>query len=148
MKVKFGDAEYNVANNYVDATIDHFNITIEKGEKSVDQVILDVQNAEEITTLDDEGEVMGVYRGYSEVVSIGTVDGSLISISLLNKDIKTQVDVLSETLAKVEHLQNVQEMMLDRVTTVVNILNNSQTVQDYAIEDLAAVVSDLIPQEG
>ncbi len=147
MKIRFDDAEYTLASSHVNVTPDHFQADVLKGEQTIDDLIDNVQGTEEIRVIDEDGSVMGVYRGYSEIIAIHTYDGIEVSVELQNKDIKSQINALTQALAKVEGIQSNQESMIVQVTEVANDLAVSQNVQDYAIEDLAEVVSDLVPEE-
>ena len=148
MRIKFGNAEYKLSDPHVNVSVDHFQCLIEKDDSTIDKIVDDVKNADEITTIDDEGEVTGVYHGYTEIISIYTYDGLLVNVELYNKDLVTQVEKLSVAVEKMEDLQKNQEQMIEQVAVVATSLSNSQVVQDHAIEDLAEVVSDIAPQEG
>lgn len=140
MKVKFKETMYEVIGNVINVMPDHFQATVKKEEHTIDEIIEDAVGNDVITTYDDEGELMGTYNGYKDLIAVCTMDGYNVSVELKNTSMQEQINALMAT-------QSSQGNRLEQVADVANDLVNSQATQDLAIEDLGEVVSDLIPEE-
>ena len=105
MQIKFHETLYDLVDRPNIQTI-HFQATIEKGENSYDDIIADTVNAEEITVYDDEGEVQGIYNGYTKRIAICIMDH--ISIELENVNITGAIDNLSQQVSSLEETQTEQ----------------------------------------
>lgn len=140
MKVKFGNAQYTVEGMNVNVSATRFQVNVMKENATMDQIIADALAAETITVIGDDGETVGVYNGYTNLVAATAYDTRVVSIELENADVRGQIDAL--TIAQAE-----TESRLDQVEESTEELQESQSTQDLAIEDLAEAVSDLTPEE-
>lgn len=147
MKIRFDSVEYEMEGYHVNVMPTHFQVSVHKGESTIDSIVENVQNCDEITVVDDEGEVTAVYRGYKKLNAVTTYDGNIVSVELLNTDLEGQLNALAATLAQVQNTQTQQDGRIEEVAEVASGLTESQTTQDLAIEDLGEVVSELIPEE-
>lgn len=144
MKVRFDNVEYDMVGAHVNAMPTHFQVTILKGEATLDSIVANVQNCDEISVVDDSGAVQAIYRGYTKINAITTYDGNAVSVELLNTDLEAQLNNMANMVAQLQLVQNQQG---GRIEQVAEDLDSSQATQDLAIEDLGEVVSELIPEE-
>lgn len=113
MQIKFHETLYNLVDTpNIQPT--HFQATIEKGENTYDSIIADTVNAEEITVYNDEGEVQGIYTGYTKRIAICIIDN--ISIELENTDITGAINTLSQQVSTLEETQEQQGEAIEELT--------------------------------
>ena len=147
MKIRFDDVEYTMAYAQVNVMPTHFQVSVLKGESTIDSIVENVQGCDEITVIDDDNNVAGIYRGYKQINAITTYDGNIVSVELLNTDLEAQINALANSLSQVQEVQTTQESAITDLGEATNALSEANDTQDLAIEDLAEVVDSLIPEE-
>ena len=178
-KIKFGDSEFNLAGD-VTATPERFQATVFKGkEHSFDDVVNSASNCNNITVLDDDGETIGVYHGYTKEIAFSAYmifiedhEERVISVELMNTDITEQIrNIANEVNIVKSSVGSIKEEQLEHLNMITNAENNianihnnietldsaivdiaetlddTQSTQDLAIEDLAEAVDSIINPE-
>lgn len=132
--IKFGDVEFKLVYDVVEDSTAHIRVTIYKESFDILEVADAAHECDRIVVYED-GVGVKVYENFTELDAVQLFKdypigdnefGPVYSIELTNADIQGQLDAL-----------------LGRV----NNLEDSQEVQDGAIEDLGEAVSALEPVE-
>lgn len=121
--IKFNDTSFSMPYSVVKegATI---RIEVLKEDYTLPQIMPLISDVEEIQVMED-GEVVAVYTGYTEVVCLqifndypigGENRGYVISMVLANADIQAQVDSLSQQVSSLEETQTEQANAIEELT--------------------------------
>lgn len=111
----FKSLEYQLLS--LDVVSSRLSASIVRGEYDIDTLLSEVETSESIT-VKENGSIIGVYNGYTNLLAL-SVHTDSISVELINVDIQTQIDAISQT----------------------------QTEQGEAISNLGDEVSALTPYE-
>ena len=174
--IKFGNTSYNLVTDVVRES-SRLRVTIYEDGHTLASVAEVVAAASDIQVLEDE-TVVAIYNGYTKPVALnlytdypvayGEGVATVISITLENVDIQSQIDAITASLSTVEQtqathdaaiadigeeLQSIEDTQETHDAAITDIgdtleeLTESQETQDLAIEDLAEAVSELTPEE-
>lgn len=131
--IKFHTAEYEVVGVNISAV--RFQVTLKKGDATIDSIVTDTENANTITIIED-GETKGVYTGYTDRIAISIYNDDNISVELKNADLESQIAALENSVAAIQS-------DVSSHSATINDIVDSQATQDLAIEDLGDAVSEL-----
>lgn len=133
MKIKFKKNFYElIGEPYIYGA--RFMVTMSKGDYTYDEIIADTENSENIIVMNNDGEVVGVYTGFTTRTAITIMDN--IQVEFENTDIQAQIAALT---AQVQ----TQETAIADLGDTVNSVSETNETQDNAINDLADAVNEL-----
>ena len=115
-KIRFGNTEYELVPNGVFESKDNIKVTVQKGNNSVDSIAEAANGNDVIQILDNDGEVMVVLRGYSDLksavlqknymipVGTSTVAIDVVSLAIYQADLTSRVDTLEQEMTEVQEI--------------------------------------------
>lgn len=112
--VIFKTKEYQLLS--FDVISSRFSASLVRGEYDVDTLLNEVETSESITVKED-GETIGVYNGYTELLAL-SVHAEDISVEIINRDIQMQIDAISQA-------QTEQGQEIDSLENNINVLENN-----------------------
>lgn len=122
----FKTTEYELVSE-INRTASCFQASIAKEGVSIDELLTELSDVETITVKED-GEVIGVYSGYSKFLAVTIHDD--ISVELLNEDIQAQIDALS---GEVQEQETAIENLDKKVDDAVNTLGDKAEAADILL---------------
>lgn len=150
---------------------DRFQVTIEKGDASVDEIIDEVDGCNQIRILED-GEIKSVHTNYNRVFAVSIIPNNLrgdkmrVSVELQNtglqdqinslftklnqlqKQTATQHDDIASINAQITTMSDTQQGAIEDLGTEIANLAESQTTQDSAIEDLGTMIAEFAEENN
>lgn len=112
--VIFKTNEYELKS--VDVISSRFSASLERGKYDIDTLLNEVETSESITVKED-GEIIGVYNGYTELLAL-SVHTDDISVEIINRDIQMQIDAISgEVQKQATAIENLDKRVDDAVDT-------------------------------
>jgi len=139
-KIKFHTAEYEVVG--INVTAVRFAVTLKKGDATIDSIVADSVNAENITITEDD-TVKAIYSGYTKRIAISIYDDENVSIELMNTDLEAQIVAIENSVNAVQSTVSSVQAEQANQGAAIEGLADSQATQDLAIEDLGDAVSEL-----
>ena len=112
--VIFKTNEYELKS--VDVISSRFSASLERGKYDIDSLLNEVETSESIT-VKENGETIGVYNGYTELLAL-SVHADDISVEIINRDIQMQIDAISgEGQKQATAIENLDKRVDDAVDT-------------------------------
>lgn len=112
--VIFKTNEYELKS--LDVISSRFSASIERGEYDIDTLLNEVETSESIT-VKENGETIGVYNGYTELLAL-SVHSDDVSVEIINRDIQMQIDNISgEVKEQATAIENLDKKVDDAVDT-------------------------------
>lgn len=106
----FNTLEYPLIS--LDVIPSRLSAALEKGEYSVDTLLSEISESQTVTVKED-GETIGVYNGYTDLLSL-SVHADSISVELINHDIQMQIDEIGQAqTAQGEAIEELDDALSD-----------------------------------
>lgn len=138
MKIVFNEHTYHLVEDpYLNGGT-RFLAVFEKGDYTYDDIVADTENTERITILDDEGQTIGVYTGFTSRIAI-VILNNRVQVEFENTDVIAQLNELMQQVST-------HEVAIADLGEETGTLQEDNTTQDLAIEDLAEAIDALSPE--
>ncbi len=132
---------------------DRLQILIKKGTHTLDEILDDVQSIQLIKLYEDDS-LSSVFTGYKHFYAFTVLtdpnagvapEDMTISIEIQNSDLQEQINVLSNTLEKLQQEQQNQSNSIKALNGTVTTMNSNQSA---SIEDLGAELSNIADMQS
>lgn len=122
----FKTNEYQLVS--LDVISSRFSASLVRGEYDIDTLLNEVETSESITVKED-GETIGVYNGYTELLAL-SVHTDDISVEIINTDIQMQIDTLNGV---VQEQSEVIESLDKKIDNAVDTLGDKAQAADILL---------------
>lgn len=146
-KIQFSTTKYDLVSP-INRSASDLQATIVKGNYTIDSIVNEASNSNIIKVYEDN-VVIATYEGYTTFKAASTYvidDEQVVSVEMLCSDMQTQINNMNSDITDIHQTQETQAQVIGDISSSIDDLGVSQTVQDLAIEDLGEIVSELVEE--
>ena len=129
----------------IDVIPSRLGAALEKGEYSIDTLLSEIEQSETVT-VKQNGEIIGVYNGYTDLLSL-SIHAESISVELINHDIQMQIDEIGQAQAAQGEAIEELDDALSNVEDAVDGLTPYEITKTAYIDD-ESVEFENVPENG